>query len=189
MFFSRVKMNKPNARPNTQIPIPYSNNWCPFTPRNDTCDKSGSFRFASPPTSCAGSKPPPSSSNATAAANFLTIPKPVDLATSNETLMNFPPNLPFSRGASPLPLPACAFVTAKLRTPVQSNQERAAPYPRSEPASARVISFDLKEIPRFKQDGNSSTPAQLPLRPWAGQDHPWHYPLCRATREDGNDVL
>jgi hypothetical protein len=98
---------------------------------------------------------------------------------SNETLMNFPPNIPYSCGALPLPLPARALFTAKLRTPVQSNVERGAPNPESEPASARAISRNPKEIPRFKQDGNSSTPARRPLRPWAGQDHPGTT-LCAA---------
>src|ERR1700719_4163311 len=171
MFFSRVKMVSPNSNPNTQITIPYSSNWCPLIPRNETCDKSGNFRFASPPTSCAGNKPPPSSTVIVAAANFLLIPRPVDLAVSNETLMNSPPNLPFSRGALPLPLPACAFFTAKLRTPVQSNLERGAPNPGSKLAPARAISLNPRQIPRFKQDGNSSTPTQQPLGPWAGQDH------------------
>src|SRR5882762_3421106 len=165
MFFSRVKIVNPNSNPNTQITIPYSSNWCPLIPKNETCDKSGSFRFASPPTSCAGSNAPPSKSNIAAAANFLLIPRPEDLAFSNETLMNFPPKIPFSRGALPLPLPACALVTAELHTHVQSIKERGAPKPGSEPASARVISLNLKETRDSKQYGNSSTPARRPSDP------------------------
>jgi len=49
--------------------------------------------------------------------------------------------------------------------------ERGAPNPGSEPASARVIPLNAKEIPRFKQDGNSSTTERRPLTPWAGRDH------------------
>src|SRR5258708_8057484 len=91
---------------------------------------------------------------------------------SNETLMNFPPNIPSSGGALPLPLPACALFNRETShtCPIEYGAWRSQPG--SEPASARAIPLNTKEIPRFNQDGNSSTPARRPLRPWAGQDPP-----------------
>jgi len=50
--------------------------------------------------------------------------------------------------------------------------ELGAPNFGGEPSSARAISLNPEEIPRFKQDGSSSTLAQQPLIPRAGQDHP-----------------
>src|SRR5207249_10729382 len=41
----------PNPMPKTQKRIPISSNRWPSIPRKLTCDRSGSFRFASPPTS------------------------------------------------------------------------------------------------------------------------------------------
>jgi hypothetical protein len=91
---------------------------------------------------------------------------------SNETLMNSPPDIPFSRGALRLPLPACALVTAKLRTPVQSIKERGAPKPRERTSVGASHLLKSQGNPAIQTGRELSTPAQQPLRPWVDQDHP-----------------
>src|SRR6266550_8382174 len=54
MFLRREKIVKPKSRPKMQIRIPQSNNvWPLIPPRNFTMERSGNFRLASPPASCA----------------------------------------------------------------------------------------------------------------------------------------
>src|SRR5262249_27538263 len=119
---------------------------------------------------------------------FFRIPGPVDLVVSIKRLMNVPPNFSFPCGALPLPLGARAAVTARLHTPVSSMQERGAPNPGSEPASARAVSLYAKEPRDSNRTGTLPTPAQPPRRPWAGQDRP-SQPLMPRAREDGSLVL
>src|SRR6266853_3792081 len=47
-------MVNPKPRPNTQNTIPIKSSLCPSTPRKVTCERSGSLRLASPPTSPPG---------------------------------------------------------------------------------------------------------------------------------------
>src|SRR5256885_4116612 len=49
-------MVKPKPRPSRQNRIPNKSSLCPSTPRNVTCERSGSLRLASPPTSPAWAK-------------------------------------------------------------------------------------------------------------------------------------
>src|SRR5580704_2183350 len=45
-------MIRPNAKPKMQKRMPKRSNLCPSMPRNETEDRAGSLRLASPPTSC-----------------------------------------------------------------------------------------------------------------------------------------
>src|SRR5215831_10345381 len=45
-------MNRPKSKPRNQITNPKMSSLCPLTPRKETFERSGNFKFASPPASC-----------------------------------------------------------------------------------------------------------------------------------------
>src|SRR6266404_9593252 len=54
MFLRREKIVKPKSKPKMQIRIPHNSSvWPLIPPRNFTLERSGNFRLASPPASCA----------------------------------------------------------------------------------------------------------------------------------------
>jgi len=181
MFFSRVKIVNPNSNPNTQITIPYSSNWCPLIPKMKLATI-GQLQVRFSAHLLRGSNAPPSKSNIAAAANFLLIPRPADLAMSNETLMNFPPKDSFFSWRF---TPAASGLRHGYRETSHTCPllyGACTPDSGNEPASARVISLNLKET------RDSSSTGTLPPRRDApqtlgGSGPPRHYPLCRATRE------
>src|ERR1700686_4828382 len=88
-FFSRMKMTMPKPRPKTQNSSPIISRRCPSMPRNETDERAGSFKAASPPASevcsagCATAQPAVRRSRVTSVAEafamrLFTIQHPTD---------------------------------------------------------------------------------------------------------------
>src|SRR5580693_4737407 len=77
-------MASPKMRPNTQKTMPKSSSLCPSIPRNETCERSGTFRAASPPASCADVAAPVSRAKKAAAELHLANLHPKDQALASQ---------------------------------------------------------------------------------------------------------
>src|SRR5579871_5779362 len=77
-------MASPKMRPKTQKTMPKSSSLCPSIPRNETCERSGTFRAASPPASCAAVAAPVRRARKAAAELHLANLHPKDQALASQ---------------------------------------------------------------------------------------------------------
>src|SRR6266480_1099851 len=83
-------MTSPKAKPNKQKRMPKSSSVWPSMPRNLTCERSGSFKLASPPASSARAEAAARSATVTAAPNLVNL-KHWDQAFVSQVRMQNPP--------------------------------------------------------------------------------------------------
>src|ERR1035437_8944948 len=124
-FFRRMKITMPKPRPKTQNRSPIISKLCPFTPRNETEERSGSFKAASPPSSAgwAIAEPAVRSSRVASIAKVLVNRRPTDAKWAFQVRMKIllciqfrGHDLSFFSGAFP---PAAGFHPPRVRPPAK----------------------------------------------------------------------
>src|SRR5215471_13322534 len=96
-------MNRPKSKPRKQITNPKRSSLCPSKPRKETFERSGNFKFASPPASCVSATAADALKNRSPAAvvilteTFRRESNPWDQALLSQVCIYDPPEISFGR--------------------------------------------------------------------------------------------